>query len=744
MDKLPPLDTSFASSSHVCGDSNSRPGTSSSTASKGQQSEASFASSPKSVHEEEFSNIPQTFESTSPTSRQPTFRIIPGTEAFSNTGAGDMGTAIYNTAALAPPPPPPRFFCACSTFKGWKNIPIAGKRASKSFSDLRVLTDQNNDGWLWEIPRPVQPTLRGQKDAIAEHAEHEHESHYDASTHLFVPGQDQPQKRRSRAPIEKLSVELLNEIIRYLVIDIPPNGYTPRNVDLISCLLTCRTLHACTLSVLYENITIPHSTIFSKFLSQIRRYPGLQSTVRRLDFSHFTSVGLGRTMEMNAKIQNLTSATLYECLALIPNLREALFQEHLEGDLSPEVIYKVLADMPRLQAVDFCACSSASFSDAFLQAVSLPSLPSALSIRRLSLHECSSLDASVFGNLLARLPHLTHLDLAHTQITNEALFSIPTTARLTHLNLARCIKLTGDGVINFLTEHPAACENSLVYLNLMTDVTRSRILGPEQADTLLRWFADEPARCEERDSCSYSRRHETPALRSLNIGGAKGLTLEHIPLLRKLCTWVEELGLANGDFRIEEISELFRTDTFADVEMVDVDDGGGASPNPPPPALALRYIDLTATPGLTHTMLVNPNTSTLATEKSAPLVVVELSEYVTKPLRDRQSQYPGASKYTLSPLVAASTSSPLTDVKLSARYGNGWVVRELGRRAWYVRGPGAKGAAACGIAGSGCDQWSVDDGWRWWKMGAKWWGMRKIPVAVEDVGGLYGHYMFKR
>ena len=38
----------------------------------------------------------------------------------------------------------------------------------------------------------------------------------------------------------------------------------------------------------------------------------------------------------------------------------------------------------------------------------------------------------------------------------------------------------------------------------------------------------------------------------------------------------------------------------------------------------------------------------------------------------------------------------------------------------------------------------VDDGSRDWKWGASYWGMRKIPVARAEVGGMYGHYMFKR
>lgn len=58
----------------------------------------------------------------------------------------------------------------------------------------------------------------------------------------------------------------------------------------------------------------------------------------------------------------------------------------------------------------------------------------------------------------------------------------------------------------------------------------------------------------------------------------------------------------------------------------------------------------------------------------------------------------------------------------------GWVVKEAGRRAWLVRVVDGE----------------KDDGGRDWKWGATYWGMRKCPVARAEVGGMYGHYMFKR
>lgn len=79
----------------------------------------------------------------------------------------------------------------------------------------------------------------------------------------------------------------------------------------------------------------------------------------------------------------------------------------------------------------------------------------------------------------------------------------------------------------------------------------------------------------------------------------------------------------------------------------------------------------------------------------------------------------------------------------------GWCVREAGRRAWLVRirdgksgeGNGGKGETEGGEEVKGD---KVDDGSRSWKWGACYWGMRKVPVARAEVGGMYGHYMFKR
>ena len=237
----------------------------------------------------------------------------------------------------------------------------------------------------------------------------------------------------------------------------------------MSLLLASRSLHSATLCTLYAQITIPHSRIFRKFLSHISLHPPLGSIVRRLDFSHYNPTGAGMSRRERMETMNLIPETLKQCLELTPNLREFLVQEHIDDEVDVNVLRILLCELPKLKAVDFCACSSTKFKNAWVEITdsAVTQLPNALSIQRLGLHECTILPSQIFTTLLPRLPNLTHLDVAHTRITDDALHSIPLTARLTHLNLSKCSFLTDEGIITFLAKHPAA--STLVYLNLGMD-----------------------------------------------------------------------------------------------------------------------------------------------------------------------------------------------------------------------------------------------------------------------------------
>ena len=471
-------------------------------------------------------------------------------------------------------------------------------------------------------------------------------------------------------------IDITDKIISQLALDIPPAEYTPRNVDLVSCLLTSRTIHAATITTLYSHVTIPHSLIFSKFLEHISQYPALGHIIKRLDLSHFTSVGMGRTRQSNSEIQNMTSKTLLKCLDLLPRVQELLLQEHLDDDMDESVLHKIFFDLPNLRALDFCASSSSSFVNAFTGAmagIASRNLVSMDSLRRLSLHECFTLPSPGLELLLSRLPRLTHLDLFHTRITDRALMAIPQTAVLTHINLGRCAQITGPGVVDFLTLHPAA--SGVVYLNLSCDVSRYRLLWEHDLDRLLPSLPS--------------------SLRSLNLNGAK-LQARHVTILLPLTKHLEELGLGFAELSMNDINSMFIPSQPKDPECT--------RPNNEEAWISsnLHYLDLTGVVSISATTLFNKS-NTLLGPASHPLEVIEVGDKVISGLRESRN----ASK------------------------SRGWVVKELGRRAWYVREPVENEQAMMRQR-------------RDWKMGAMWWGMRKIPMAFGEVGGLYGHYMFKK
>lgn len=435
----------------------------------------------------------------------------------------------------------------------------------------------------------------------------------------------------------------------------------------MSLLLTSHTIHAATLNTLYNRITIPHSRIFRKFLAHIADHPALGTIVRRLDFSHFNPTMAGQTARERAETLYLVPDTLLKCLTLTPNLREFLAQEHIDDELDTRVIKTLFCDLPKLKAVDFCACSSPAFRDSFNEVINTAPLPDVLSISRLSLHECTILPSKVYETLLPRMPRLTHLDVAHTKITDDALFSIPRTARLTHLNLSKCAYLSGPRVVEFLTTHPAA--STLVYLNVAMDAKSHEMFSSEDIAALL---------------------PRLPAfLRSLNLKGSK-MDRSHLSALLPLTKHLEELGLGRNLNMSDVRSLLFPSDDLPLEEQITW------IPH------TLRYIDIS---DLTIAQLdlgsLFASSNPILKDVSKPLEVFELRQEAFAKLNSGSS------------------------VKRA-----GWYLQEAGRRGWLVREK--KGEER------------NDTGGRDWKWGANYWGMRKIPVARADVGGMYGLYMFKR
>ena len=470
------------------------------------------------------------------------------------------------------------------------------------------------------------------------------------------------------------------------MLDVPPNGLSARNVDLMSLLLTSRTLHGATLHALYRNITIPHSRIFRKFLNHLSENNELGTIIRRLDFSHFNPMTLFSTANERATTRNLTPESLLQCLELTPYLREFLAQEYIDDEIDVNVLRKVLFGLPRLEAIDFCGCSSSKFRMS-IEAITEVEWPENLSFSRVSFHRCINLPASLFELLLPRLGNLTHLDVAGTRITDEALQSIPHTARITHLNLSRCKLLTADVVIDFIANHPAV-SGSLVYLNLAADARSFQLLEENDITRLLPTLPS--------------------TLRSLSLNGST-MDPYHIDLLRPLTKHLEELALGRR-LKISDIDRLFTPDVtqLNDDDAMDIDGTEDSHDNGWVPH-TLKYLDLSEyTAAELELSELFGTRSSITGRRSEPLEVLEVAENLYSMLNKSRT------------------------VKTS-----GWNVTEFGSRAWLVRrqdtGPGENGAAP-----------PPDSGLRSWKMGASFWGMRKVPVAVAEVGGMYGSYMFKR
>lgn len=483
-----------------------------------------------------------------------------------------------------------------------------------------------------------------------------------------------PFQERSISWLESMPEEVLELILSHVTVDHTADPYARPHVDLASCALVSKALQGAAARVLYRHVSMPQSRAFAKLMRTLKTTPQLGEMVQWLDFSHYSNMGFGSARSTRNQTPFLKPETLKACLDVMPNLQAFLVHEHVDEELDSSIISK-LFDLPLMQALDFCACSSRPFAEAFTGVAMSLSSPLA-SLKRLSLHECTTLQEPVLEALLPLLPNLTHLDVAHTLINDRALLSIPPTARITHLNLERCTHLTGAGVIKFLTTHPAVRDN-IIYLNLAADASRHRLLREDDVSTLL---ASLPS-----------------TLKSLNLNGAK-INPSHIPTLRQLATHLEELGLRGASLSLaSDIMRLFKSDP-ADNSTATTTEYKST----------LRYLDLSLISSVTQLSLsYSPSPTSMLDSSTLPLEVIELGQDVLGEIKRRQGNIRNKDRGSLE-----------------------WVTKELGRRGWFVR------RRLDGTAG--------DDGARDWKMGARWWGMRKIPVVEQDVGGMYGYFMFKR
>ena len=521
------------------------------------------------------------------------------------------------------------------------------------------------------LPRRLESARFEDEEAILDDSSSDitpAESHGSA----YTDGIPEEELKHQPTTIESLPDEILDQIFAKIQLDgSSQDNYLRPRADLFSCLLVSKGVHKAALRVLYKNVLIYRSKTFHKLVTTLEEDPTLGRLIQTLDFSHYSNIGYGRSRGQTSGTLYLTKDNLKAVLSNTIALKTFLVHEHLDDELDAGVLSSLMS-IPTLRAVDFTSCSSAPFVDAFTSLWTNSPSSQYTQIRRLCLHECTTLTPGLFEAILPRLGQLTHLDLAHTRVNDAALLSIPSSARLTHLNLERCTQLTGSAVVRFLTRH-AAASDSMIWLNLNVDASRYRLLSAEDLDTLL---AALPA-----------------SLRALNIGGAR-ITSQHVPALRLLATHLEELGIKGANLSLSgEISQILSLPPDQKTQH----DNPHLKSN-------LRYIDLTDISSVTQLSLSYSPVS-IKDARSLPLEVIEVGGPLLTEIARRNKNIRNPD----------------------------WTVKELGRRGWYVRSPASLPAGTM-----------PDDGYRWWKMGARWWGMRKLSMIEQEVGGMYGYYMFKR
>ncbi|CCH58631.1 hypothetical protein TBLA_0A08420 [Henningerozyma blattae CBS 6284] len=292
---------------------------------------------------------------------------------------------------------------------------------------------------------------------------------------------------------ESIPPEIVYQILTYQFRDFMNNDYpnSPEKFNenlrtfLRSNLTVSKTFYHICRVLVYRYCNFTTAKRFKDLLRTIKHNPSLSNAVEIADFQELTSIGLGRTEEMNKMIKNLTNETLLEYLYLTrKSLREFLACEHIQNDLDSKIIYFLLKSGTVLSVIDFCGCSGATFTENFIKAVNKlypdtnPTQPfrQNYQVTCLGLNDCTDLPPATIGKTLKLFPELQKLDLAHTSIDDEILNSLPHFKNLTHISLSMCSQLTPRGVLEFFAHSSTITDEnstSLQWLNLRVSRTSS-------------------------------------------------------------------------------------------------------------------------------------------------------------------------------------------------------------------------------------------------------------------------------
>jgi hypothetical protein len=307
--------------------------------------------------------------------------------------------------------------------------------------------------------------------------------------------------------------------------------------------------------------------------------------VQHIDFNHFRTIGMRRSVEDGANSRFVTSDRLEAILKEMPNLAVFGATEYMDGALSLSVLNELflrgapsrgrgrpsrgraLVDVNdteeedrerrrqciELEALDFTGCVSAVFVNALTQFVTANMLPpsegpsdrepvrrfatpldetiSLPGLQRLGLRGVKSVLPDTLTPFVLACPSLTHLDLSGTRASSDLLAALgeSSTVRLQSLALSRCVRLTSASIRSFLVD--SAVTADLKELNLYGDVTFVSPLEEQDLKDILSL-----APCFVRGNLVYLDISSAPLTREIldvcqPLTKLRSLGMSHIPNL---------------------------------------------------------------------------------------------------------------------------------------------------------------------------------------------------------------------
>lgn len=241
--------------------------------------------------------------------------------------------------------------------------------------------------------------------------------------------------------------------------------------------------------------------------------------VRHLDFNHFRTIGMRRSVEEGVNSRFVTGDRVQAVLKEMPNLTAFGATEYMDGALTLPVLNELfLRGVPcggrgrptRGRALMEChdieeedrerrgECRDLEAID-LMPPVEMDSSGDEENVRRprraersvlyepllfpglkrLGMRGVKSILPKYLAPFLLAFPSLTHLDLSGTRVTPDILNCLgeSSTLRLKSLALARCMKLTSESIKRFLVRSPVTSE--LTELNLYGDMTYVSPLNEE-------------------------------------------------------------------------------------------------------------------------------------------------------------------------------------------------------------------------------------------------------------------------